>query len=171
MKSNTNHIYLGPFRISPCLTFDLWIIVGILILFREKFISTQGCVALFYMLNEKACKNRKGQNQCIDPSCSRTYILEFVLLLFTDITKMFTPGSLTKQKSEPNVVQVSIFYNMKGASRSGKPGFQDSTNPTLLSKAVVTYMILHLLLRLTWSKFQGFHQYRSFFFADKGQIW
>ena len=139
--------------------------MGILILFREKFISTQDCVALFYMLNEKACKNRKGQNQCIDPSCSRTYILEFVLLLFTDITKMFTPGSLTKQKSEPNVVQVSIFYNMKGASRSGKPGFQDSTNPTLLSKAIVTYMILHLLLRLNLVKISRFSSVQKLLFC------
>lgn len=156
MKSNTSHISLGPFRISPCLTFDLWIIVGILILFRKKFTSTQDCVALFYMLNEKACKNRKGQNQCIDPSCSRTDIPEFVLLLFTDITKRFTPGSLTKQKSEPKVVQVSVFYNMKGASRSGKPGFQDSSNPTLLSKAIVTCRILHLLVRLNLIKTASF---------------
>ena len=156
MKSNTNHIPLGPFRISPCLTFDLWIMVGILILFRDKFISTQDCVALFYMLNEKAWKNRRGQHQCIDPSCSRTYIPESVLLLFTDITKRFTPGSLTKKKSEPKVVQVSIFYNMNGASRSGKPGFQDSTDPTLLSKAIVTYMILHLLVRLNLVKISSF---------------
>lgn len=155
MKSNTSYISLGPFRIFPCLAFDLWIIVGIII-FRKKFISTQDCVALFYMLNEKACKNRKGQNQCIDPSCSRTDIPEFVFLLFTDITKRFTPGSLTKQKSEPKVVQVSVFYNMKGASRSGKPGFQDSSNPTLLSKAIVTCMILHLLVRLNLVKIASF---------------
>lgn len=83
---------------------------------------------------------------------------------------MFTPGSLTKQKSELKVVQVSIFYNMKGASRSGKPGFQDSTNPTLLSKAIVTYMILHLLLRQLGQNFKLFISTVAFFLLIKDRF-